>query len=516
MNNPAAGPKPGVAARSPGEMVAAFIERYVLIPEGVRAGQPLILEDFQHKFIREVYDNPNGTRVAILSMARKNAKTSTIAALVLAHLVGPVARLNGQIVSGALSRDQASLVYHLAEKMIVMNPKLAALSRPIASSKRIVSYNTGSEYKALAAEGSTAMGLSPYIVILDEIGQIKGPSHLFIDALTTSQGAHQNPMIFAISTQAPTDGDLFSIWIDDALSGADPKSVCHLYAAEAGCDIDDPKAWYAANPGLGTIRSLDDLKTQVMQAKRLPSMENSVRNLLLNQRVQRLAPFLTQSVWDRNKGPIDLDIFRDGRPVYGGLDLSSRNDLTGLVLVTRADDGRVMMHCTAWTPADTLIDRARQDRVSYEVWNREGYLRALPGVSLPYNLLAQDIIEIIEGMNLAALGYDRWRMDILMNEFQRMGASIPIEPFGMGYASMAPAVSEFEAYALDGFIRHGDNPVLTNHISNVSIAMNAAGDRKPEKAKSHGRIDLAVAALIAVSTMGKLREPEFDVRTMIG
>src|SRR3546814_19132684 len=67
----------------------------------------LKLEDFQKRFIREVYDNPKGTRRGILSIARKNGKSGLIAARVLAHIVGPEARLNAQIVSGARSRDQA-------------------------------------------------------------------------------------------------------------------------------------------------------------------------------------------------------------------------------------------------------------------------------------------------------------------------------------------------------------------------------------------------------------------------
>lgn len=493
-----------------------FIERYVKVPEGAWVGQPLHLEDFQRKFIYDVYDNPHGTRRGILSMGRKNAKTATISCLVLGHLVGPQAILNGQIVSGALSRDQASLVYNYVEKMVLMNKALSNLAKIVPSYKKITSFNTGSEYKALAAEGTTAFGMSPNLIIMDEIGQIKGPSHLFVDALVTSQGAHMNPLQLVISTQAPSDGDLLSIWIDDALKSKDPSIVCHLYAAEPGCELDDPKAWKAANPGLGTIRNEDDLRSQIVQAIRLPSMENSVRNLLLNQRIQRNAPFLTPSVWKRNAGPLDVEMFMDGRPVYGGLDLSARQDLTGLVLTAVADDGHIHMMPFAWTPQDTLEERAKQDRTPYDVWYKSGALRALPGNSLPYNMLAGEIAEITEGMNIVALAYDRWRMDILQNEFAKIGLALPLEPFGQGYKDMAPAVSEFEAYALDGYLRHGDHPVLTMCIANTTIETDAAGNRKPTKAKSHGRIDLSIAALMSVAAMGRMRDKMPDMASLIG
>ena len=97
-----------------GEKVCQFIERYCLIPEGSKVGQPIKLLDFQRKFVLDVYDNPAGTSRAYLSVARKNGKSALIAAIVLAHLVGPEAKQNSQIISGARSRDQASLVFKLA------------------------------------------------------------------------------------------------------------------------------------------------------------------------------------------------------------------------------------------------------------------------------------------------------------------------------------------------------------------------------------------------------------------
>ena len=72
---------------------------------------------FQKKFILDVYDNPAGTSRAYLSVARKNGKSALIAAILLAHIVGPEAKQNSQIVSGARSRDQAALVFKLAEKI---------------------------------------------------------------------------------------------------------------------------------------------------------------------------------------------------------------------------------------------------------------------------------------------------------------------------------------------------------------------------------------------------------------
>jgi phage terminase large subunit-like protein len=231
-----------------------------------------------------------------LSIARKNGKTALIAALVLVHLVGPEALLNSQIVSGARSRDQASLVFSLASKMVNLSDALRRIVRIVPSQKRLIGLPMNVEYRALAADGSTAHGLSPVLAILDEVGQVKGPQDDFIDAITTSQGAHDAPLLIAISTQAPTDADLFSIWLDDAERSKDPAIVSHVYTAPAGCDLLDEEAWAAANPAMSAFRSARDVAEQALQAQRMPSNENTFRVLVLNQRVNMTAAFVSQAV----------------------------------------------------------------------------------------------------------------------------------------------------------------------------------------------------------------------------
>ena len=129
--------------------IIEFIERYCVTPEGASVGQPLVLAEFQKDFIRQVYDNPAGTRRAILSVSRKNGKSGCIAALLLAHLVGPEAKQNSQLVSGAMSRDQAALVFKLASDMVRLSPELSELVRIIPSGKRLIGLPLNTEYKAL-------------------------------------------------------------------------------------------------------------------------------------------------------------------------------------------------------------------------------------------------------------------------------------------------------------------------------------------------------------------------------
>ena len=194
-----------------GEKVCAFIEQYCKIPEGAQVGQPIKLMQFQKQFILDVYDNPHGTSRADLSVARKNGKSALVVAVVLAHLIAPEAKQNSQIISVARSRDQASLVFKLSEKMIRLSPELSKIVRIVPSQKMLIGLICNVEYKAISAESGTAHGYSSSLAILDEVGQACGPHDAFIEAIETAQRAHDDPLLTAISTQAATDGELFSL-----------------------------------------------------------------------------------------------------------------------------------------------------------------------------------------------------------------------------------------------------------------------------------------------------------------
>lgn len=490
------------------ELVIQFIEKFCRVPEGALVGQPLRLAEFQKQFIRDTYDNPAGTRRAILSIARKNGKTGLIAGLLLAHLVGPEAKPNAQIVSGAMSRDQAALVFNLASKMVQQSPELAKRVRIVPSGKRLIGLPLNTEYRALAADGQTAHGLSPVLAILDEAGQVRGPRSDFIDAITTSQGAHENPLLIVISTQAATDADLLSLWIDDALTGADKKTVCHLHAAPKDCELVDTEAWAAANPAMGLFRSLEDVKEQAQQAQRLPSAEATFRWLVLNQRVSAVNPFISPDVWKACGA--DPEPF-DG-PVFGGLDLSARTDLTALVLVGQVE-GVWHVRPYFWTPEQGIADRAKRDRVPYDMWAQQGHLRTTPGASVDYEHLATDMLEILDGLDIRAIAFDRWRMDVLKKELDRLGADLPLVPWGQGFQSMSPALDALEAELLNGRVAHGMHPVLTMCAANAVIERDPAGNRKLTKAKSTGRIDGLQAlamAMGAASTSEEIQSYEAD------
>ena len=474
--------------------VIDFIETLCFVPDGVHVGKPLKLAPFQKKFIREVYDNPHGTRRAYLSIGRKNGKSGLIACLLLAHLAGPVARPNSQIISGARSRDQAALVFDLARKMVEMSGTLSGIIRVVPSGKRLIGLNQNVEYKAISAEGKTAYGLSPVLAILDEVGQVVGSNDDFVNAITTSQGAHESPLLIAISTQAPTDADLFSIWLDDAKNSDDKRIVSHVYTADPDAALMDEKAWKAANPALKIFRSYDDMKEQAERAVRMPTTEASFRNLCLNQRISIVSPFVAPSVWQSCGA--DPTGFGD-YPVWCGLDLSSRTDLTAFVVIWEV--GTVwQVKPFFWTPEIGLNDRAKRDRSPYDVWAKSGHLITTPGATVDYEWVAANIAEILSPCEVLGIAFDRWRIDVFKKELDRIGLELPLVPFGQGFKDMAPAIDAMEEALLNSRIAHGMHPVLAMCAVNAMIVRDPAGNRKLDKAKAVGRIDGLVALTMAM------------------
>lgn len=477
-----------------------WIETNLRVPSGKDVGKPVILRDWQKEDFRGLYDTP--TRTWIDSVGRKNAKTAKAGFILMLHLVGPESIPNTDMYSTAMSRDQAAIIFNLAAKMIRLSKELDDAITIRDTNKELVCHERGTFYKALSADARTTLGLSPCLVIHDELGQVVGPSHYLYEACETAVAAHENPLSIIISTQAPTDGDLLSILIDDALSGEDPLIKVRLRTAPMDADPFDIETIRLANPALGDFQNEEEVLRMAENARRMPSREAHFRNLVLNQRVEASNPFVTRAVWLANgEKPQDLDV------VYGGLDLSETSDLTALVLIS-PNKGFVDVKPTFWLPKEGLEERARQDRVPYDVWAKNGFLNTTPGKSVEYEYVADYIVELFNTHKVRKIAFDRWNMKHLKPWLVKAGMSeAMIEDrfvdFGQGFQSMSPALRNLETYLLNEKLRHGEHPVLTMCAANAVVKMDEAGGRKLDKKKSRGRIDGMVALAMAAAVMSE-------------
>jgi len=513
-----------VARASPGrvetraERNIRWIENYCRVPEGRLVGQPVKLRPWQQDELRKIYDNPVGTRRAIISFGRKNGKTALACFLLLLHLCGPEARSNSQLFSAAQSRDQAAILFSLAAKTVRMSPDLNDVVHIRDTAKQLYCEELGTLYRALSAEASTAYGLSPVFIVHDELGQVRGPRSELYEALETATGAQDSPLSIVISTQAPNPDDLLSVLIDDAKTGADPRVVMSLYTAPDDADPFEAETIKLANPAFGDFQNADEVLAMAEDARRMPSREPEYRNLILNQRVEMFAPFVSRSVWGACGSPVAP---RFEGPVFGGLDLSSVNDLTAKVYVSPID---AVLHVkpTFWLPGDGLREKSRVDRVPYDVWAEQGFLRTTPGRTVDYEFVAATLYADCEQMDVRKIAFDRWNWKHLkpwllragFSEEQLEGDKAIFEQMGQGYQSMSPALRDLESDLLDGKIAHGNHPVLTMCAANAVVTSDPAGNRKLDKAKATGRIDGMVALAMARAVAGTFEvkpEPKYQM-----
>ncbi|MBB4859457.1 phage terminase large subunit-like protein [Novosphingobium chloroacetimidivorans] len=499
------------------DRVIAFLELLPIV-DGALAGTRLRIDPWMAEFIRDIYEphSAEGSRLvrrAVLSVARKVGKSYLVAGLLLAHLVGPEAQPNSQIYSCANDREQASVIFNICRKMIEMSPGLAKVLKVVNSTKTIMVMSStvkgrGSVYKALSAETSTKHGLHAQFFVYDELGESKTDE--LWNTIFDSQQTIRDPLAIAISTQNNDPQHPLSLMIDDGLrrdddgNKVDESLVVHLHAADEECDLLDEAQWIKANPACLTWKSIEPIRVAAEEAARLPSKEANFRRRYLNQRVNPYTTLISQAAWKGCRA--DAVEFTEREPVYLGLDMSFRDDLTALVMVSAGPEAR----CRAWfwKPSDLISDHTKRDGVRYDLYAQQGRLEACPGVMITPRSVAIKIAELCQLYDVRGLAYDRYGTRELLGHFDEIGLAasdddklhggLRLVGWGQGYKDMSPAVMAFEESIITKALVHDGGPLLTMCVMNALVKMDEAGNRKLDKSKSRFKIDGAQALAMAL------------------
>jgi phage terminase large subunit-like protein len=465
-----------------------------------KAGTPIQLQQWQRDFVATLFgwkraDGSRRYREAALFIPRKNGK-STLAAGLLLYQIACDGRLGAQYYCAAETRDQASLVFNMAARMVRSQPALSKRLKIIDSQKRMTYQARGSYFRAVPNEKGVFHGTKPACVAFDEL-------HLQKDRETwegavTAFGTSKDPLMLMMSTAGfDRHSVCYEVWnrareIRDGRNPTDFFLPC-IYELAEGESWSDETTWHRCNPNLGVTIGLEFLRQECDHAKESPSYENSFRNLYLNQWVEQAVRWLSLDKWDGCAGALPP---LTGEPCWAGLDLSTTTDLSALALAFPRDDGGFHLLLRFWVPRENLRKRARRDKVPYDIWEQQGFLKATEGDVVDYDVIRADINALKEQYNIQEIAIDRWNAAQITT--QLMGDGFVIEQFGQGYASMSAPAKEFEKLVIEGKLKHGGHPVLRWMAANVAIEQDAAGNIKPSKAKSTERIDGIVASVMAV------------------
>lgn len=277
-----------------------------------------------------------------------------------------------------------------------------------------------------------------------------------------------------------------------------------MYGAAEDADWTDEAVWCAVNPAAGDFRDLDEMRALFVKARENPALQNVFRRLYLNQWTEQSERWIDMEAWQACAGPRDWLALRQakrGAACVGGLDLSSRNDISALALFF--DDSTVVPFF--WVPADGAEKRARVDRVPYPQWVREGLITPTPGAVVDQEWIRRDILDKIgKDYRIKELAFDPWNATKLCTELQ--GDGLAVVEMRQGFASLSEATKHLGALVSGKTLAHGGHPVLRWMASNMVVRQDPNGNLAPDKSKVTERIDGIVALIMAIAAALKAVE----------
>ena len=480
--------------------VRTFFEKYLRHSKGRWAGQPFTLLPWQwDELIRPLFGwkRPDGTRrfrMAYIEVPKKNGKSELCAGINLYMLVGD-GEAGAEVYTAAADRLQATIVHGESARMVRQSPALSKRLKVIDSQKTITYPAQAAFERALSAEAPTKEGLNIHGLTFDELHAQR--TRDLWDTLRYGGAARTQPLLLSITTAG---WDKHSICYEQhdyarkVLDGIvdDVQFFALIYAAPADADWTDPEVWRAANPSMGTIIDEETFAAECQEAQESPTKENSFKRYRLNIWTEQETRLIPMAAWDECPGELDVASL-EGQECYGGLDLSSTQDLCAFVLYF-PEQHAALPFC--WVPTDNAHGRERKDGVPYETWARQGLIELTDGNTADHEAIAAAIEDLGTRFNIRDIGFDRWGSQWISNKLQAMG--FEVTEFGQGFKSMSGPTKELLRLVLDRELNHGGHPVLRWAASNVAAETDAADNVKPTKAKSTERIDPIVALIMGI------------------
>lgn len=505
--------------------VLEFFENFVVPSKGATAGKPITLELWEKAFLSAgfgIVNNAGHRRFQriILIVAKKNGKSvlSSGAGLYLLMADGE----NGpDIYSVATTRDQAKIIWDEAKKMRAKSSVVKAYTKATISD--ITCPGNNGTFKPLASNADTLDGLNVFGCLMDEFQQWKNGRALY-DIMADGISAREEPMIFMTSTAGVVREDIYDEIYDEAteiINGYDdPDGIRNdttlpiIYELDDRKEWTDPACWVKANPNLGISKKVSYLQNKVNGAKADPKTLKDVLCKEFNIRETSTSAWLSYDAIDnRTKFKIE-----DLHPRYGigGFDLSNTTDMTAACVIFQVpDDEHIYVVPMFWLPEDLLEKHIQEDRIPYDKWHDQGYLRLCAGNKINYKDVLQWFIEMQEenDIYLPWTGYDSWSASYLVNDMQDQFGKDSMEPVIQGKKTLSQPMKELGADLQKKLIVYNNNPVLKWCLTNVGIDQDINGNIQPIKSQNpRQRIDGFAALLDAYVARSRHLE---EYRTMI-
>lgn len=486
-----------------------FVENYCKHSKGKMGGKPFILELWQKAMVAALFgfvhkiDGVRKYREFILIVARKNGKSALGSAIALYMLLAD-GEAGPEIVSAATKKDQAKIIWAEAKRMVKKSPVLSKRARCLVSDI-VTDFNDGS-FKPLSSDSNTLDGLNVHASLIDELHAIEDKN--LYDVIVDGMTAREQPISIITTTAGTVREGIFDIKYEECeriINGysdgsyTDERVLPIIYELDNRTEWVDEKCFKKANPGLGTIKSLDQLVAKVEKAKANPLL---VKNLLckdFNIRETSSEAWLTFEQLN-NQALFNLD---ELKPRYGigGADLSSTTDLTCATVIFKVpDDETIFVKQMYWLPEELLEQRTKEDKIPYDIWRDLGLLRTTDGNKVHYKHVTEWFLEVQNEFDIYIpwIGYDSWSATYWVEEMKNYFGKESMEAVIQGKKTLSGPMKNLGADLEAKKINYNNNPILKWCLSNTSIEIDKNLNIQPCKMNNQRkRIDGTASLLNA-------------------
>jgi phage terminase large subunit-like protein len=488
-------------------------------------------------------------RRVFVEIGKKNGKSSLMSALGLYHLCpGPLGdgERNAEVCIGATGRQQASdICFKMAAQKAKENPILnAAVKKQYL---KLSAAGGNNVLTPLAANTEKLQGRSISFGICDEYAF--HTSNALSTTFTSSGAGRLQPIVVGITTAGENaignpayDELLRAQQVLECVIEADSYFAL-LFTLDEGDDYHNEAVWLKANPSLSVTLQPEGIRNELQEAEQIPSKLAAFKRFSMNQwsssvacaalnpddlRAEGVAylpgereltarqrvdkAILRLQIKERTK-PLhectmeELMALLPKRHIFCGLDLSQTTDESVLCLVAPPEkpDGIFEALFYTWCPSDDVDRRSKVDRVPYDVFVRQGFMKSTEGPVVNTQVIEADILALHKQFSIKEIGYDvRYAID-LSRRLEAQGCSVT--QIAQGFALSPGVVMLQQLVAKHKLCIHG-NPLATWNFSNLAVNTGSvSGDVRLDKQRARERIDAGVACAMALFVYQKSVAP---------
>ena len=501
-------------SHSRGNHILEFAENYCRHSKGKLGGQLVVLELWEKAMLAAMFgfideEGRRRYREVILIVAKKNGK-SLIGSIVGLYLQVGDGEPGAEVYAVATKKDQAKIIWGEAKRMVNKSPELRRIIKPLVGEMDCAANE--SVFKPLASDTDTLDGLNVHGALMDEVHQWRDGVALY-DIIADGTTAREQPMVLITSTAGVVREDIYDnkyeyaekviLGYDDPDAGiVDDHFLPFIYELDSREEWEKEECWKKANPGLGTIKNIRQLRDKVARAKQEPSLQ---RNLLCKEfNIRETAGGSWLSFDDLNNETL-FDV-RELKPRYGvgGADLSSTDDLTAAcVIFMLPGSPEIYVIPMFWIPENSVERHIRTDKIRYDIWIEKGWVRTCPGNKINPDVVWEWFVEIQEEYDiyLNIVGYDSWSAEMWANKMKQTFGEKTMHPVIQGKKTLSNPMKmlakDFEAHR----IIYNNNGLLKWCIANTSVDEDKNGNIQPIKSRTPTRRIDGLAALLDAYTV---------------